>query len=152
MTNDISGFGTKITLQATPTFPNGITLTQFADDADSLDSPNITIGEMAMGVNGDAVFWSKAVANPVSVNLIPDSDDDKNMQVLFANNRVGAGKVSTQDLVQIKINYPNGATATFINGKLLEGPATSSIASSGRKKSKMYMFKFENYVTTEATN
>lgn len=150
MVNDISGFGTKVTLQSVPTFPAGITVTQFADDADSLDSPNQTIGEAAMGVNGDMVFWSKAIVNPIELNVIPDSLDDQNLATLFALNKVGKGKISAQDLIQIVITYPNGATATFINGKITEGPATSSVANSGRKKTKKYMFKFENYVTTPA--
>lgn len=150
MPNDISGFGLKITLIATTTFPTGITLTQFADDADSIDSPSITIGEAAMGLNGDLITWSKAVPLPVNLNVIPDGTDDQNLAILLENNRVGAGKISTRDTIILIVAYPNGATVTFTNGKILEGMTTSSVASAGRKKTKPYMFKFENRVVTGA--
>lgn len=150
MVNDISGFGSKINLQSVPTYPAGILITTASDDQDFFDSANQAVGEVAMGVNGDMVFWSKAIANPFSISVVPDSVDDKKLATLFALNKVGKGKVSAGDLVQVIVTYPNGDKVTLINGKLVEGPAMSSVASSGRKKSKQYMFKFENFVTAPA--
>lgn len=152
MSNDISGFGLKVSLVATTTFPTGINITQFADDADAVDSPSIAIGDAAMGLNGDLVTWSKAVPLPLTLNVIPGSNDDQNLAILLENNRVGAGKISTRDTVVLIITYPDGATVTFTNGKILDGMSATSVSNQGRKKSKPYMFKFENRVSTGPTS
>lgn len=147
MPNDISGFGLKITLVASTTFPAGITLTQFADDADPVDSASIAIADKAMGLNGNLITWSKATPIPATVAVVPDSDDDKNLATLLENNRVGAGKISTQDTIVMTILYPTGKVTTLTNGKLMDGMVTSSVASAGRLKSKPYIFAFENKVS-----
>ena len=150
MVNDISGFGSVVTLIASTTFPTGIQITQFADDTDAFDSNSISIGAAAMGLNGDAIFWSKAVLLPVDMAVVPQSNDDINLGILLENNRVGAGKISTKDIIQLSIAYPNGSTVTFTNGKILDGMGADSIASQGRLKSKQYKFMFENKTTTPA--
>jgi len=94
MANDVSGFGLRIRLTASRTFPAGITITQFADDADPFDIPSLQIADTAMGLNGDLISWSKA--NPIkpTLNVIPASEDDRNLAVLLEANRVGAASRS----------------------------------------------------------
>jgi len=142
--NNVGGFGFKAILVGSITFPVGITLTQFADDADPFDSPAIKVKETAMGLNGDLLFWGKATPIPVTLNLIPGSDDDKALQMLAAVNRVGAGKVPVRDEIQASLIFPDGSKIMAINGVLVEAPMASSVSSSGRLKSKSYTFNFEN--------
>src|SRR5574343_1608278 len=111
--NNISGFGLQIQVIASVTFPSGFTLTQFADDADPFDLPSIQIADKAMGLNGDLVVWSKANPIPVTVNVIPGSDDDKNLAILYDANRVGRGKVSARDEITLVGIYPDGSTITL---------------------------------------
>ena len=143
---DISGLGIRVRLTASATFPAGITLTQFADDADSLDVPSQQIADKGMGVNGDLVTWS--VANPLNltVNLIPGSDDDLNMSVLLEANRGARGKQSAQDVITLAAMYPDGTTQVWSPGRITDGMPGKAIASAGRMKSKAYMFTFENLV------
>ena len=143
MTN-ISGFGLKIVLKASQTFPNGIDITQFADDADPFDTPNITIAETAMGLNGDLVSWNTAVPIVTTLNVIPGSDDDKNLGILLEANRVGRGKLSVRDDITLTGIYADGTTVTYSGGVITDGMPADSAASSGRKKSKGYTFNFEN--------
>lgn len=142
--NDISGFGLQINLVASKTFPQGITLTQFADDADPFDLPSMQIADKAMGVNGDLVVWNRA--NPIipTINVIPGSDDDRNLQVLFEQNRVGKGKLGAGDEITMTGIYPDGSTITLTKGKITDGMPGKSLASAGRLKSKAYVFAFEN--------
>ncbi len=142
--NDISAFGLRVLLTASETFPAGISLTQFADDADPFDTPSMQIRDKAMGVNGDLITWSKANPIPVTLNLIANSDDDKNLGVLFESNRVGKGKQGARDVVGITVVYPDGRTASFTQGSITDGMPANSAASSGRLKSKAYVFCFEN--------
>lgn len=146
MATDISGFGTQIQLVASNTFPAGITITQFADDADPLDFPSQQIADKAMGLNGDLETWSKATPINMTVNVIDGSDDDINLSILADANRVAKGKLSVRDVITATITYPSGSFVTCINGKLTDAMPGKSIASSGRLKTKAYVFTFENKI------
>lgn len=146
--NDTSVFGLKVQLAASQTFPAGINITQFADDADPFDSPSVQIRDKAMGVNGDLITWSKANPVPVTINVIATSDDDKNLAVLFEANRVGKGKQGARDVISLTVVYPDGRTTSFSQGVITDGMPSDSAASSGRLKTKAYVFAFENVTRT----
>lgn len=144
MSQDISGFGFQVNVVASVTFPNGLSVTQFADDADPFDTPAIKLAESKMGLNGNLVKWSVATPIEVTLNVVPGSDDDINLAILAEANRVGAGKVSAQDEVTLTAAYPQGQDITLIGGYISEAMVASSVASAGRLKSKAYKFVFEN--------
>lgn len=144
MTTDVSGFGLKVRLVASETFPSGFDITQFADDADPFDLPTMQIRDKAMGLNGDLVVWSKANPAVGSLSLIPGSEDDKNMAVLFEANRVGKGKQGARDLITLTVIYPDGDTWTGTEGALTDGMPGRGVSSAGRIKTKTYQFAFEN--------
>jgi hypothetical protein len=143
MANDVSGFGLRIRLTASRTFPAGFTITQFADDADPFDLPSIQIADKAMGLNGDLITWSKA--NPITptINVIPGSEDDRNLAVLLEANRVGRGKSGARDTITMTGTYPDGRSITLNAGVITDGMPGNSVASAGRLKSKPYAFAFE---------
>lgn len=141
---DISVFGIRVQVVASQTFPSGINITQFADDADPFDAPSMQIRDKAMGVNGDLISWSKANPIGVTLNVVPNSEDDKNLGVLFEANRVGKGKQGARDVISITAVYPDGKTASFTQGVITDGQPANSAQSSGRMKSKAYAFAFEN--------
>lgn len=143
---DISGFGLRINVKASQTFPQGIDITQFADDTDPFDLPSIQIKDKAMGLNGDMVTWSKANPLLVSISVVPGSDDDRNLAVLLESNRVGKGKNSVHDVITMTGIYPDDTTITLTEGSITDGPPGSAVASAGRLKSKTYQFAFENRV------
>lgn len=142
--SDISVFGIRVQVVASQTFPSGINITQFADDADPFDAPSMQIRDKAMGVNGDLISWSKATPIALTINVVPNSDDDKNLAVLFEANRVGKGKQGARDVINITAVYPDGRTASFTQGVITDGQPANSAQSSGRMKSKAYAFAFEN--------
>ena len=146
MSYDISGFGIEARLIASTTFPTGFTITEFADDADPVDIPSQQIADKAMTLNGDLVTWSTANPIPLTLNVIPGSEDDLNLAVLMEANRVGVGKNSARDeLTFTSITPgPEGRTLTLTNGRITDGMISNGIASSGRFKSKAYIFSFEN--------
>lgn len=145
---DVSGFGLRLRLTASVTFPAGITITQFADDADPFDIPSIQVADTAMGLNGDLVSWS--TANPIvpTINVIPGTDDDRNLAILLEANRVGRGKNGSRDVITLTGIYPDGRTTTLSNGKITNGSPGNSVASAGRMKSKAYQFAFEGLSRT----
>lgn len=150
MANDIAGFGARVTLTASRTFPVGLGITQYADDADPIDIPSIQIRDKAMGLNGDLITWSKANPLNLTLNVIPTSDDDRNLQILLEANRVGRGKADARDIITLIISYPDNSTITFTQGKITDGMPGNSIASAGRLKTRAYAFTFENKIETPA--
>lgn len=144
MSNDITGFGVVVTLVATTTFPVGFAVTQFADDSDPLDFASVKIGDVAMGLNGDLITWAKAVPLPMVLNVIPGSEDDLNLGILADANRVAQGKISAFDKLSATVVYPDGSVVTLTGGKMTDAQFGKSIASSGRMKTKTYVFSFES--------
>lgn len=141
---DVSGFGAIVKLVADKTFPSGVALTQFSDDADPFDFPAIDVNETAMGVNGDLITWSRATPLPLTLNFIPDSEDDVNLAILLEANRAARGKTSAKDKITISVAYPSGKLVTLSGGVIVSGVPSSSLAGSGRLKTKPYTFNFEN--------
>lgn len=148
MATDISAFGIRVRLIASVTFPVGIDVTQFADDGDSLDVPQQQIADKAMGVNGDLITWSKANPLNLTLNIIPNSDDDRNMAVLLEANRVARGKLGSRDVITLVALYPDGTSQTWSQGRITDGIPGNALASSGRMKTKPYAMTFENLART----
>ena len=141
---DVSVFGLRVQLVASETFPSGISLTQFADDADPFDAPSIQIRDKAMGVNGDLIVWSKATPITLTLAVVPNSEDDDNLSVLFEANRVGKGKQGARDVISVTAIYPDGRTVSFTQGAITDGMPANSPTSAGRLKSKAFNLCFEN--------
>jgi hypothetical protein len=141
---DISGFGLQVVLRASNTFPSGITISQFSDDADGVDVQSVQIGDSAMGLNGDLVTWSTANPIAVTINVIPGGEDDKNLAALFSANFPQRGKSSNKDVINMTVNWPDGDIKNYAKGVITEGMPGNSAASAGRKKTKAYNFVFEH--------
>lgn len=144
MANDISALGIKATIRAVPSYPVGFTLTQFADDGDSLNVPDMTIMQSGMGVNGDMVVWRTAVPCQIDINLIPDTDDCRNMENLFKLNMTQKNKVSSKDVLTLTIEHPNGRVDILTNGYIVGGKPVQDYSANGRAKTRTFRMVFEN--------
>jgi len=150
MATDISGFGLQVVLTASNTFPSGITITQFADDADPLDQSSIQIADKAMGLNGDLITWSRANPFTPVLNVIPNSEDDRNLAALFEANRPSRGKAPARDEITMSLIYPDGEQVLLSGGRITDGMPIPSVASAGRFKTKNYAFAFETMSRSNA--
>lgn len=146
MAVDISAMGIKATILAVPSYPVGITLTQFADDGDSLNIPDMTIMQSGMGVNGDMVVWRTAVPCEVDINLIPGTGECLAMENLFKLNMTQKNKVSSKDVLTMTINHPNGKIDILTNGYIIGGKPVQDYSSNGRAKTRTFRLVFENNV------
>src|SRR5262249_39565405 len=131
MTQDISGFGAVLTLVASFTFPAGIVITQFADDADPADLPSIQIGDKAMGLNGDLLTWRRGTPLPSNPAGGPGSDDDATPGILARANRAARGRRPANDVTTATIVYPDGSVITLSQGTITDAPFGRSISSAG---------------------
>ncbi len=145
---NISGYGLDIRLIANVNFPQGVTLDSFADDADTVDTPDLTISDTGMGLNGDLVIWNRANPLEVGINVIPTSQTDVNLHILAQANRVGKRKTSARDVVSLVLNYPSGMIVTLSRGGIITGNMIPGVQTAGRLKTRQYRFRFENVTTT----
>jgi len=150
MSEDISGYGASVRVLASNTFPAGFEISQFADDADAIDAPALDISGNAMGLNGDKVSWTSANPIPITLNLITNSEDDRNLSILFEANRAGKNKASAKDVITFVISYADGSITTLTGGSCVSFIPAKSIASEGRLKTNAYAFAFENRIAIPA--
>jgi len=147
---NIAAYGSELALKASNTFPVGITLSQFADDTDPFDIPSIQLADKAKGVNGDLIIWSTANPIIISIAVIPGSEDDRNLSILAQANNPSAGGSLANDEITLTGIYPDNSTIVASKGAITDAMIGNSIASAGRKKSKVYMFAFEQITETPA--
>jgi len=146
----IASTGIELLVQTPVTFPVGFTITEFADDGDSLTGDPLQIGDSAMNVNGKNVEWSTPTVVKKTVNLIAGSDSDKNMALLFDSNRIGPGKIITGETITWIVTYPSGDVLRLTGGSTREYDFGLDAMQTGRIKSKMYSVDFENAVWNPA--
>lgn len=146
MSQNISGFGLSVSILASNTFPIGLIITDFADDVDPFDFPEITIGDSKMSPNGELIFWSSATPIFVNLAVIPNSYSDIQLSILLQNNMVGANKVSSNDVITMTAIYPNNPESTLVlsGGKIVKGIPSIGMSGTGRQKTKTYGFVFES--------
>ena len=143
---DLSHFGTVATVSASNTVPIPAPITHFADDADGLDLPEMTIAEMVMGTNGDGVTYSIAVPIALTLNLIPNTSSHRDMNVIFEANRPEKGKRPARDKITLTRVAPDGSTLVLSGGSIISGTPATSNASSGRIKTASYKMSFTKMV------
>lgn len=145
---NISTTGLFITLIASNSFPTvPLLINDFADDADAIDSPEMTIGEVAMALNGELLNWQAPATIPVNLNVVAGSASDLRLSKLFDLNRVGTGKSAAGDIITMSVQYPGILIPTVLTpGAPLTYNAIISSAPNGRRKTRTYTFGFGNVV------
>lgn len=149
---DTSHNGAIYTISASNTLANvPVPISAFPKDTDPFDVPNTDIADMEIGTNGNEISWT--VQNPVESTLavIPATDDHEILQTIYDANRSEKGKPSAKDVITLVRVLPNGETTTM-KGKITSGPATTSLASSGKIKTPTYGFKWFKIFRTPAVN
>jgi hypothetical protein len=145
---NISAFGLTLNLIASNTFPNGYTITEFADDADAVDAPDHDVADTGEGPNGNMVIWNRAIPLEIAFNLIPTSPSDINTNILLEANRPGLGKTPARDIITLIATYPNKQVVTLTPGGIITGTLLQPVLAAGRLRSHLYRFRFENMTQT----
>jgi len=145
---DLSHFGTVATIAASNTLPVPAPITHFADDADGMDLPEITIADKVMGTNGDGLSWSIAAPIDVTINLIPNTISHLTMNTIYEANRAEKGKRPARDVITVVRVAPDLSTVTLTGGNIVTGTPATSMGSSGRLKTASYKLKFDKMLYT----
>ena len=143
MTINASVTGLQVRIRASITYPTGFTVSQFADDADPFDLPSVAIADAAMGPNGDMIGWAKATPKDATLNVMPGSVDDINLNIIFQANDPSNGLAVANDVITATAIYPSGEVVIATGGRMISGPPGLSGSSAGRLKTPAYAFKFQ---------
>ncbi|QIQ61319.1 hypothetical protein V039C_0041 [Vibrio phage V039C] len=139
---DIAHAGTVLTMQASVTLANAPTpITYFPDDTDPFQSADITIGDMALGTNGNVITWSQASVVEFTIAVIPKSPSHVALATVFNANVVAPGKLPNNDVITLSRVMPDGSTVVIKNAKMTGGSPLMNMASSGRVSTVTYTFK-----------
>lgn len=145
MSNNISLFGFSVRIVASRTFPEGFTITAWADDQPPVDSQNIETAGYGMGPNGDMVVWQKPAALVANYSVVPNSTDDKNLSILHEANRISKAKgIAPMDVITATAVYQDGRVVTLSQGIISSGPAAPAGTQEGRLSSRTFGFVFED--------
>lgn len=140
---DLSHLGTIVTISASNTTGGApVPLTAFPKDTDPVSIPNVTLGSMEIGTNGDPITWSEATPKELTLAIIPNTPDHVFMQQLVQLNTPEKGKRANNDRITLTRVMPSGAVLVCKNGKLVEGAPATSQASSGKLSTVTYRFMF----------
>lgn len=139
--NNISTSGLSVTLTGARVLPM-VQITQFADDADPFDIDHTPISSHAMNANGDMVVWSTPTTKQITLNIIPGSDDDKNLQLIANSNLTQGRNIKLLDELQMVASYLDGRRVIAKGGVLVSADVATSAATQ-RRKSNQYVFAFQ---------
>lgn len=142
---NISGFGTKLFIVATQSFPVGFTVTKFADDKDPLKVEEVEPTGYELLIDGSLFAFDKGAPVKVAVSVIPGSDDDINLKILLQARKSAPSIVPLPDVTSMVISYGNGGTVALSSGAIISGPLADSIGQGGRMVGNTYTFVFGSF-------
>ena len=152
---DISTVGAKIDI----TFKDNKRklITQFSDEGTPFECPDVDVSTNAKNLNGQMISSRTPSIYPVSITVIPGSEDDIFLQRRLADAAIQPGNVKSVAALAISsliVSIPainesgEGSHAidyTFKNGRLKSGPMGPSTSAEGRMSARTYTFEFEKY-------
>lgn len=142
---DVSAFGTGIMVLSTASFPQGFSLSQFADDEDPLNVEQVEVSGFEKLYDGSIFIFDKTSPILLSVAVMPNSDDDINLKILMQMRKSSPSLLPLPDTTSMVITYPDGGRVILTNGGLISGALADSITTQGRKKGNVYHFVFGTF-------
>ena len=144
---DVSAVGLSIRLIASQTYPAGIQLTAFPEDGENGPADNQNIADNASGVNGDLITWKTVSGIEYTLNLIPNTEQESLVDVLFQGNRAAKNRFPKKDIITIvETNPVTGVSKTYKNGVIKSGAVGYRYGNDGRIRNKTYGFVFEDAI------
>ena len=154
---DISAVGASVRID--PAVGGGHTITKFSDEGTPFDAGDVDVSTNAKNLNGIMISSRTPAVYPVSVTVIPGSDDDVWLQQLLQNasimpgsvNSIGSLRISsiTLDIPEIDASGEDGVVRTrrykWTNGRIKSGPTGPSTSAEGRQSARTYTFEMEKF-------
>ena len=133
------------------------TITQFSEEGTPFECPDVDVSTNAKNLNGQMISSRTPSIYPVSITVIPGSEEDMFLQRRLADAAIQPGNVKSIAELAVSsliVSIPainesgEGSSAidyTFKNGRLKSGPMGPSTSAEGRMSARTYTFEFEKY-------
>ena len=154
---DISTVGAEVRIKFRD--GNSIVINQFSDEGTPFECPDVDLSENKKNLNGEMISSRAPTIYPVSVTVIPGSDNDKELIREAHKAALIKGSVSRINQIaieQITIFVPNidgsgetsatGRTYAFKNGRFKTSPTGPSTSAEGRMAARTYTFEMEDFI------
>lgn len=164
MAFDISATGAKVAIK----FSDGteINVTHFSDEGTPFEAGDVDVSTNQKNLNGDMISSRTPSVYPVSLTVIPGSEEDLQLQQKLQEASLQPGGVNAVsklwvDCLQIFIPTINSSVGagldgshivyTWMKGRFKNGPTGPSTSAEGRLSAKTYGFEFEKYDPASGT-
>ena len=158
MAIDISAVGASIVI--TPHSGTPITITEFSDEGTPFDAGDVDVSTNAKNLNGQMISSRTPAVYPVSVTVIPGSDNDFELQQLLQKSSIMPGGIAPVDNIiidSIVLSVPainqsgRGFTRKYewSAGRIKTGPTGPSTSSEGRQSARTYTFEMEQFTALQ---
>lgn len=151
---DISAVGSSVTITSGK---RTITITQFSEEGTPFEAGDVDVSTNAKNLNGTMISSRTPAVYPVSITVIPGSDDDHELQRYLQKASIqpgGVSSISSLKIDSLTISVPaiNESSATgasrkytWANGRIKSGPTGPSTSGEGRMSARTYNFEFEKF-------
>lgn len=154
---DISTVGAYVDIK----FKSGpsIHITEFSDEGTPFECPDVDLSDNRKNLNGEMISSRMPTVYPVSVTVIPGTDQDKELvrkAHLAALYKGNVTKIKDLIVEQIIVFVPNidesaeasavGRTYTFKNGRMKTSPTGPSSSAEGRMSARTYAFEMQDFI------
>lgn len=151
---DISAVGAEVVIK---TGSGEIRITHFSDEGTPFEAPDADFSNNQKNMNGDMISSRSPSVFPVSVTVIPNTEEDVQLtrfaqkNALQPHNNVG---ISSIEVLSIQLIVPAlggpGSDAadikyTWTNGRLKSGPTGPSTSAEGRLAARTFTFEMESF-------
>jgi len=145
---DISTVGASIE------FSGGLneTINEFSDEGTPFEAPDVEVSDNQKNLNGEMISSRKPAVYPLSVTVIPGSQNDKNLTAFLAKCSLmpGAGAGVGGMKVDCTLTIPDIDGGGFRNykygnGRIKSGPTGPSSSAEGRQSARTFTFEFESF-------
>ena len=152
---DISTVGAQIVIKFADNKQK--TITQFSDEGTPFECPDVDVSTNAKNLNGQMVSSRTTSVLPISITVVPGSEEDMFLQRRLADAAIQPGNVKSIAALAVSsltVSIPainesgegnHAIDYTFINGRLKGGPLGPSTSAEGRMSARTYTFEFEKY-------
>ena len=152
---DISTVGAQIVIKFADNKQK--TITQFSDEGTPFECPDVDVSTNAKNLNGQMISSRTPSIYPVSITVVPGSEEDMFLQRRLSGASIQPGNVKSIGELAVSsltVSIPainesgEGSHAidyTFTNGRLKSGPMGPSTSAEGRMSARTYTFEFEKY-------
>lgn len=138
MAGDVTGFGSSVTIRSLNN-PQGITITEAADDIALFEIDDPVFGTVNVGANGHKISYMHGSVYTIRIAVFANGDNDKALKAMVATNRPQQGASINIDSINVVFTEGiTGKTSNFADCTMTSGALCNTLAVDGKLQARVY--------------